>query len=357
MAVKEIISGNVAAAKGAIYAGCRHYFGYPITPQSDVVEYFAKELPRTGGYFVQTESETSSINMLYGAAATGVRAMTSSSSTGFSLMMEGISTIASAELPCVIMNVQRGGPGAGSTQTSQMDYFQATKGGGHGDYRMPVLAPASAQECFDLVQLAFYLADKYSNPAMILSDAMIGQMMEKVELRTLEFGPVPEKNWAVKIGRKSKKRESLIHNAPGINIVYQEYLKRIKKRHEQMIREEVRYEARDIDDARLILVAYGSTARASMGAHQKAREMGLKVGIIRPITLWPFPTQIIREVAARVPHFLVVEDSLGQMVEDVELAVQGKAEIHFLGILARHQPGSTGMILPRRILEEVKKII
>lgn len=357
MAVKEILSGNVAAAKGAIYAGCRHYFGYPITPQSDVVEYFAKELPKIGGFFVQTESECSSINMLYGAAGTGVRAMTSSSSTGFSLMMEGISTIASAELPCVIMNVQRGGPGAGTTQTSQMDYFQATKGGGHGDYHMPVLAPASPQECFDLVQLAFYLADKYRNPAMILSDAMVGQMMEKVELQTLDFGPVPPKDWAVKIGRKSTKREALIQNAPGISLIYQEYLNRVNRRYQQMILEEVRYEALDTEDARLILVAYGSTARSCMGAYQKARKQGLKVGVIRPISLWPFPRQVIREAATRVPHFLVVEDCLGQMVEDVELAVQGKAEVHFLGILARHQPGSTGMILPQRILEEVKKII
>lgn len=222
---------------------------------------------------------------------------------------------------------------------------------------MPVLAPASPNEGFELVQLAFYLAEKHRTPAMLLSDAMVGQWMEKVEVRTLDFGPLPKKDWALKIGRESKKREGFVHNAPAIMGLYHDYLSRVSLKYQRIADEEVRYEAYNAEDARLILIAYGSTARACLGACQKAREMGLKVGVIRPISLWPFPTQVIREATAKTPYFLVVEDSLGQMVEDVQAAVQGKSEVHFLGVLARHQPNSSGMILPSRILEEVKKII
>lgn len=357
MAKKVLLTGNVAAAQGAIYAGCRHYFGYPITPQSDVVEFFAGELPKLGGYFVQSESECTSINMLYGCACTGVRCMTSSSSTGFSLMMEGLSTIAAAEVSCVVMNVQRGGPGAGSTQTSQMDYLQATKGGGHGGYHMVVLAPASVQECFDFVQLAFYLADKYRHPAMVLSDAMIGQMMESVELVTHDFGPLPDKPWAVRCGREGGKRGSMIHNAPGIWSLYRDYQVRITEKYKKMVEDEVRFRTYGIEDADLIIVSFGSSARSSLGAYQMARRDGLKVGVIRPMTLWPFPTQVIREAARSAKHFLTVEDNLGQMVEDVDHAVQGRAEVHFLGMLDRHLPDSSGMIFPHTVYQEVKKYI
>jgi 2-oxoglutarate ferredoxin oxidoreductase subunit alpha len=357
MTQRVLLTGNVAAAQGAIYAGCRHYFGYPITPQTDVVEFFARELPKLGGFFVQTESESTSINMLYGCACTGVRCMTSSSSTGFSLMMEGLSTIAAAEVPCVVMNVQRGGPGAGSTQTAQMDYMQAAKGGGHGGCKMIVLAPASVQECFDFVQLAFYLADKYRHPTMVLSDAMIGQMMESVELVTHDFGPVPEKPWVVSCGRKDGKRGSMIHNAPGIWSLYKDYQVRITEKYKKMAEHEVRCKTYEIEDADLIIVSFGSSARSSLGAYEKARSEGLKVGVIRPITIWPFPTGVIRGAADRTKHFLVVEDNLGQMVEDVDNAVQGKADVHFMGMLARHLPDSSGMIFPHAIYREVRKHI
>jgi 2-oxoglutarate ferredoxin oxidoreductase subunit alpha len=357
MAERVLLTGNVAAAQGAIYAGCRHYFGYPITPQSDVVEFFAAELPKLGGYFVQSESESTSINMLYGCACTGVRCMTSSSSTGFSLMMEGLSTIAAAEVPCVVMNVQRGGPGAGSTQTAQMDYLQATKGIGHGGCRMIVLAPATVQECFDFVQLAFYLADKYRHPMMVLTDAMIGQMMESVELVSHDYGPLPDKPWAVSCDREGEKRGNMIHNAPGIWSLYRDYQVRITDKYEKMAAQEVRFKAYDIEDAELIIVSFGSTARSSLGAYEMARRDGLKVGVIRPVTLWPFPTQVIRDAAENASHFLVVEDNLGQMVEDVDHAVQGKAEVHFLGMLARHLPDSSGMLFPHTIYQEVRKHI
>lgn len=355
MGEQAFISGNEAIGYGALYAGCKHVFAYPITPQNEIMEFFARELPKRGGVFVQTESETSTANMLYGAATTGVRAMTSSSSTGFSLMQEAISAIAAVELPCVIVNVQRGGPGGGTTQTSQMDYLQVTKGGGHGDYHTIVLSPSYVQEAFDFVQLAFYLADKYRHPTLILSDAFLGQMMEFIELRTIEFGPVPEKGWAVGLGRKDGQRRMIV---PGFVVGprLREYLTAVSKKYELMKEKETRYETRGLEDAGLILVSFGSTARATLEALLMAREEGLKVGMIRPITLWPFPSQIIKETSGRVKKILVVEDNLGQMVEDVMAAVEERAQVHHLGILARHLPGPSGLILPQTIYEEVKKI-
>lgn len=355
MGERVFISGNEAIGQGALYAGCRHYFAYPITPQNEIIEFFARELPRRGGVFVQTESETSTANMLYGAAATGVRAMTSSSSTGFSLMQEAISAMAAAETPCVIINVQRGGPGGGTTQTSQMDYHQITKGGGHGDYHTMVLAPAYAQEAFDLVQLAFHLADTYRHPTLLLSDALLGQMMEVVELQTLDFGQVPEKGWAVGSGMRDEQRRLIF---PGFVVGprLQEYLTAMSHKYRLMEEREIRYEARALEDAEIVLVSFGSTARASLEALRLARKEGRKVGMIRPITLWPFPSQIILQTAGCVRAFLVVEDNLGQMVEDVRAAAQGKAPVHHLGILARHLPGPSGLILPHTIYEEVKRI-
>jgi 2-oxoglutarate ferredoxin oxidoreductase subunit alpha len=355
MGEKAFISGNEAIGYGALYAGCKHYFAYPITPQNEIMEFFARELPKRGGVFVQTESETSTANMLYGAAATGVRAMTSSSSTGFSLMQEAISAMAAAELPCVIINVQRGGPGGGTTQTSQMDYLQITKGGGHGDYRNIVLAPSYVQEAFDFVQLAFYLADKYRHPTLILSDAFLGQMMELIELRSIEFGPLPEKDWVVGSEKKGGKR-GFIFSGFVVGPRLREYLTGVSLKYQTMKEKETRYEARGLEDAELILVSFGSTARATLEAFLMAREAGLKVGLIRPITLWPFPSQIIEEVSERVKKFLVVEDNLGQMVEDVTAAVRTMTQVYHLGILARHLPGPSGLILPQTIYEEVERI-
>jgi 2-oxoglutarate ferredoxin oxidoreductase subunit alpha len=358
MAEKILMTGNIAAAEGAIYAGCKHYVGYPITPQSDVVEYFAEKLPRIGGEFVQAESECTSINMLYGAAACGIRAMTSTSSPGYSLMQEGISHIAAAQLPCVIMHVQRGGPGSGTTQTAQMDYNQVVKGGGHGEYHLIVLAPSSVQELFDFVQLGFHLAEKYRNIAMILSDAIIGQMKEDVELRTLNFGPAPEdRSWALKIHRSPKGKSAHVHSAVGIVGIYNDWLKEIQDKYDRIKRDEVRYQSHLLDDAELALVSFGSSARAAMGACKLARDAGLKVGVFRPITLWPFPERQLEELASRVKKFLVVEDNLGQMVADVRAAVAGQAEVNFMGILSRHMPDCNGMILPDTIFEEVKRLL
>lgn len=358
MGEKILQTGNIAAAQGAIYAGCRHYFGYPITPQSDVVEYFAAELPKIGGEFVQAESECTSINMLYGAAACGIRAMTSTSSPGYSLMQEGISHIAAAELPCVIMHVQRGGPGSGTTQTAQMDYFQVTKGGGHGDYHLIVLAPATVQEIFDFVQLGFHLAEKYRNPVLVLSDAILGQMKEDVELRTLDFDPLPlDKSWALKIHRSPKGRSAFVHSAVGIAGIYKDWLVRTKEKYEKVTAEEIRFQSYLLDDAELAIVAYGSSARAAMSACKLARNEGLKVGLLRPITLWPFPQPQLRELASRVKKILVVEDNLGQMVEDVKAAVAERAEVHFIGILSRHLPDCNGMILPETVYEEAKNLL
>ncbi|OGW14116.1 MAG: hypothetical protein A3G93_10595 [Nitrospinae bacterium RIFCSPLOWO2_12_FULL_45_22] len=355
MGEQAFISGNEAIGYGALYAGCKHFFAYPITPQNEIMEFFASELPKRGGVFVQTESETASANMVYGAASTGVRAMTSSSSTGFSLMQEAISAMAAAQVPCVIVNVQRGGPGGGTTQTSQMDYLQVTKGGGHGDYHTIVLSPSFVQEAFDFVQLAFYLADKYRHPTIILSDALLGQMMESIEMRKLEFTPVPEKDWAVGLGRKDGQRRMIF---PGfvVGSMLREYLVAVSKKYEQMKEKETRYDTRGLEDAELVLVSFGSTARAALEAFLMAREEGMRVGMIRPITLWPFPYQIIKETSHKVKKFLVVEDNLGQMVEDVTAAVTEQAQVYHLGILARHLPGPSGLILPQTIYEEVKKI-
>jgi 2-oxoglutarate ferredoxin oxidoreductase subunit alpha len=358
MAEKILINGNEALGYGALYADCRCFFGYPITPQNEVIEFFARELPKIGGVFVQTESEVSSINMLYGAAATGVRAMTSSSSTGFSLMQEGISTLAATELPCVIVDVQRGGPGGGNTQTSQMDYLQVTRGGGNGGYHNIVLSPASVQETFELVQLAFYLADKYRHPVIILSDAIIGQMRENLELKKLDFGPLPEKNtWSLTTVAEHGDPGRFIHNAPGILGNYRDYMLRITQKYHEMTKNEIRYQACQTEDADLILVSFGSSARSALWAYHQARKEGLKVGFIRPITLWPFPTEIIRATAEYTKKFVVVEDNLGQMLRDVQLAVQEKAEVHLVGIAHRHLVTSSGMIFPKTVLQEVKKLL
>lgn len=326
------MKGNEAIAEAAIRAGVDAYFGYPITPQSEVLEYLTLERPeeRTGMVVLQAESEVAAINMVYGAAGTGKKVMTSSSSPGISLKMEGISYIAGAELPCLIVNVVRGGPGLGTIQPSQADYFQATKGGGHGDYRLIVLAPASVQEMADFVDLGLELAFKYRNPAMILSDGLIGQMMEKVELpeqkeRVNEF----DQRWVITGKTKDRERNIITSLNLDPELQYQHNLK-LQEKYRRM-KEDVRYETFNCDDAEFLLVAFGSSARICQKAVDVARSRGKKLGLLRPITLFPFPDEIITKLSKQVKGILTVELNAGQMVEDVKLAVNGRVPVYHYG--------------------------
>ncbi len=329
MAEKILMKGNEALGEAAVVAGCRHYFGYPITPQSELIEYMAKRLPQVGGVFLQGESEVASINMVYGAAGAGARVMTSSSSPGFSLKQEGISYIAGAELPCVLVNVQRGGPGLGSIQPGQADYFQATKGGGHGDYHSIVIAPNSVQEIVDMTILSFDLADQYRNPVIILADGAIGQMMEPVEMREPVEKTI-EKPWATTglLGRAETNVVNSLFLQPD---VCEKHNTHLQEKYAVIEKNEVRYEAYHVEDADLVLVAYGITSRIVISAMEKARKEGMKVGLLRPITLWPFPYQPVAEAAAHAKAFLTVEMSAGQMIEDVRLAVGNSKPVHFFG--------------------------
>jgi len=326
------MKGNEAIAEAAIRAGVDAYFGYPITPQSEVLEYLTMERPeeRTGMVVLQAESEIAAINMVYGAAGTGKKVMTSSSSPGISLKMEGISYIAGAELPCLIVNVVRGGPGLGTIQPSQADYYQATKGGGHGDYNMIVLAPASVQEMADFVDLGFELAFKYRNPTMILSDGLIGQMMEKVELpdqkeRVTEF----DQSWVTTGKTKDRERNIITSLNLDSELQYEHNLK-LQAKYKAMM-DDVMYETFDTDDAEFLLVAYGSSARICQKAVDVARSRGKKLGLLRPQTLFPFPEEAIAKLAKQVKGILAVELSAGQMVDDVRLAVNGRIPVHHFG--------------------------
>ncbi|HRE38139.1 MAG TPA: 3-methyl-2-oxobutanoate dehydrogenase subunit VorB [Chitinophagaceae bacterium] len=329
MTETKLMKGNEAMAEAAILAGCDAYFGYPITPQSEVLEYLAREMPKHNRIVLQAESEVASINMVYGAAGAGFRTMTSSSSPGISLMQEGISYIAGAELPCLIVNVNRAGPGLGTIQPGQGDYFQATKGGGHGDYKMIVLAPASVQEMADFVYLGFDLADKYRNPVMMLSDGAIGQMMEKVEFKTYTK-PNIDKSWATTGKPKTRSRNYITslfiqpERMEQHNLKLEEKFKRIREN-------EVRFEEINTTDAEFLFVAYGLSARICQKAMDIAREKGIKAGLFRPITLYPYPYQRLKELAKDVKLMLSVELNSGQMVEDVKLAVEGKVPVEYYG--------------------------
>jgi len=338
--------GNEALVKGAIAAQCKAFFGYPITPQNEVPEYMSKLMPAAGGVFLQAESEIAAINMVYGAAGAGIRVMTSSSSPGISLKMEGLSYISCAQLPCVVANVQRGGPGLGNIAPGQADYFQAVKGGGHGDYKLLTLAPWSVQEMFDLAVLAFDMADDYRNPVMILADAIIGQMLEPIVVPERVVPRIPAKPWATD-GARGRKRNfitSLYMVPEDLEIINLE----IQAKYLRASREEVRFDERMVDDADVVLVAYGSVARICMTAANLAREKGIKVGLLRPITLFPFPSQRLSELAEAGKRFLVVEMSAGQMVEDVRLAVNGKSEVAFYGRFGGIVPN------PIEIMEQIK---
>jgi len=328
MPKRVLTSGNEALAEGAIRAGCDCYFGYPITPQNELTTYMAVHMPRLKRVFVQAESEVAAINMVYGAAAAGKRAMTSSSSPGVSLKQEGISYLAGAELPALIVNVQRAGPGLGSIEPSQADYFQATKGGGHGDYRMIVLAPNSVQEMHDFAVLGFDLADRYRNPVMILSDGQIGQMMEPVVLYDKPVCP-PDKPWAL-TGAKDRPH-NIIRSYFSRGGLLEVHNKRLQEKYAKIAGSEVRYETLELAGASIMVVAYGTSARICGGAIKLARRQGISVGMLRPQTLWPFPTQAIASHLDRVQAVLVVELSAGQMVEDVRLAVNGRVPVHFVG--------------------------
>jgi len=327
MAEKLLMRGSEAIAEAAIRAGCRAYFGYPITPQNELPEYMAKNLVSQGGVFIQSESELAAINMAFGASVAGVRVLTSSSSCGISLKQEGISYLAGCELPCVIVNINRGGPGLGNISPAQGDYFQATRGGGHGDYRTIVLAPASVQEMADLTFTAFDLADFYRNPVVILADGMLGQIMEPVTFKKKK--KLPPKDWALTgaKGRKARVIKSLILDAK----LMEEHNWKLFRKYERVKRHEVRFEALDLEKAKLLVVAYGTMARIAKEAVKRAQEDKMKVGLIRPITLWPFPTEIISEAGEEVSHFLVCEMNTGQMVEDVRLSLEGKSKVSFYG--------------------------
>ena len=325
MAEKVLMKGNEAIAEAAILAGCRHYFGYPITPQTEVAAYMAKKMPKIGGCFLQAESEVAAINMVYGVASTGKRVMTSSSSPGISLKAEGLSYMAGSDLPALVVNVQRGGPGLGGIQPSQSDYFQATKGGGHGDFKMIVLAPSTVQEMADLTIKGFDLAEKYRMTSMILADGTIGQMMEPVELSEVKVNDY-DKSWAV-TGTKCERKHNIINS---LSLVAEELEKLNFARYEKykaIEENEAMYEEYMMDDAEICVCAFGIAARVAKNAIVKAREQGIKVGLIRPITLWPFPKDPLMKAADQVKSFISVELSMGQMIEDVRSAIEYKKPV------------------------------
>ncbi len=343
----QLIKGNVALAEAAIQAGCRYYFGYPITPQNDIPEYLSENLPKVGGVFIQAESEIASINMVMGASATGVRAMTSSSGPGISLMQEGMSYMAGSEIPGLVVNVMRCGPGLGGISPTQGDYFQATRGGGHGDYYNIVLAPASVQEMFDLTIKAFELSDKYRNPAMVLADAILGQMKEPASLEPSAPVETFDKPWAI--------TGALEHKPQYLKTLYlsdgeqEDHNLQLKRKYDEIREKEPLWEAKDIDGAELVVVAFGTASRIVKTAMKMAKEEGISVGLIRPITLFPFPSKAVFEASKRTPKVLVVEMNTGQMLTDVQISAHREAEIHFYG-----RPGG-GVPTPEEVLAEIKR--
>jgi 2-oxoglutarate ferredoxin oxidoreductase subunit alpha len=329
MSEKVLMKGNEALAEAAMRAGCRFFFGYPITPQTELAAYMAKQMPKRGGTYLQAESEIAAINMVYGAAAAGARAMTSSSSPGISLKGEGVSYMAGADLPGVIINVQRGGPGLGSIQPSQSDYFQATRALGHGDFYMPVYAPSTVQEMADIAYMAFDIADKYRTPVMILADGLLGQMMEPVVMpEPVDPASLPEKPWATN-GHKGKREHNIVNSLFLDSVTCEQLNIERFERYEIIKRDEQRVETYLTEDADIAIVAFGASARIARSAVNSARAEGIKVGLIRPITLWPFPQQAIKECPAK--SFLTVEMNMGQMIEDVRLALDGRAPVSHFG--------------------------
>ncbi|MBP1559835.1 MAG: 3-methyl-2-oxobutanoate dehydrogenase subunit VorB [Oscillospiraceae bacterium] len=347
MLERNLMKGNEALAEAAIRAGCKCFFGYPITPQTEISAYLAKRFKQAGGVFLQAESEIAAINMVLGAASTGVRAMTSSSSPGISLKSEGISYIAGSDLPCVIINVQRGGPGLGGIQPSQADYWQATRALGHGDFHLLVYAPCSVQEMVDTVTKAFDMADKFRMPAMILADGLLGQMMEPVSFPEPKTD-FPEKPWAAN-GHGNKREHNIINSLFLQPDVLEKSVKDRFERYEEIKANHAEAELYMTEDADIVLTAYGATARVAKSAVNMAREQGIKAGLIRPITLWPFPVKQINEGSKNAKSILCVEMSMGQMIDDVKLAINCSKPVEFFG--------RTGGVIPTpaEVLEEIKK--
>lgn len=350
MGEKYLMKGNEAIAEAALRAGCRCYFGYPITPQTEVAHYMAKKMPKLGGSFVQAESETAAINMVYGAASTGKRVMTSSSSPGISLKQEGISYIACAELPAVIVNIVRCGPGLGGILPAQGDYFQAVKGGGHGDYKMVVLAPSNVQELYELTVEAFNIADRYRILTMIMGDGILGQMMEMVEFKDEENIVHQEKAWAT-TGTKMERDKNVVTSIYIEPEVLEQHNLKLQAKYRMIEQNEVRVESYNCEDADIIVVAFGTIARIVSNVIKQAEKEGIKVGLIRPISLWPFPKEEFEKYAQTPKAFLTVELNAGQMVEDVRLAVNGKKPVHFYGRM--------GGMIPKEveILDKIKEIL
>lgn len=346
MSEKVLMKGNEAIAEAAILAGCRHYFGYPITPQTEIAAYMAKKMPKIGGVFLQAESEIAAINMVYGVSSAGKRVMTSSSSPGISLKGEGLSYLAGCDLPALVVNVQRGGPGLGGIQPSQSDYFQATKGGAHGDFHMIVLAPASVQEMAELTVKGFELADKYRMTSMIMADGTMGQMMEPVQL-DFDIKPAPEKPWAT-TGTKMSRPHNIVNS---LSLVPEE-LEQLNfaryERYKTVEKEVPMFEEYLMDDAEICVVAFGIAARVSKNAVNEARKQGLKVGMIRPITLWPFPIAPFEKALSHVNRFISVELSMGQMIEDIRLAVRCQKEVTLCNRVGGMIPS------PEQVLEAIK---
>lgn len=346
MSEKVLMKGNEAIAEAAILAGCRHYFGYPITPQTEIAAYMAKKMPKIGGVFLQAESEIAAINMVYGVSSAGKRVMTSSSSPGISLKGEGLSYLAGCDLPALVVNVQRGGPGLGGIQPSQSDYFQATKGGAHGDFHMIVLAPASVQEMAELTVKGFELADKYRMTSMIMADGTMGQMMEPVQL-DFDIKPAPEKPWAT-TGTKMSRPHNIVNS---LSLVPEE-LEQLNfaryERYKTVEKEVPMFEKYLMDDAEICVVAFGIAARVSKNAVNEARKQGLKVGMIRPITLWPFPVAPFEKALSHVNRFISVELSMGQMIEDIRLAVRCQKEVTLCNRVGGMIPS------PEQVLEAIK---
>jgi len=349
MGERKLMKGNEAIAEAAIRSGLKCYFGYPITPQNEIPAYMSAHLPKRGGNFIQAESEVSAINMVYGAACTGVRAMTSSSSPGISLKQEGISYMVGAKLPAVIVNIARGGPGLGNIAPSQADYFQSVKGGGHGDYRMVVYTPETVQEAADLTMKAFDVADKYRTPVLILGDAILGQMMEPLTFKAPSGKVFDKSSWT--LGNRKGRESHLINSLSLSEGVVEQWNWELKEKFDLMAQNELMVEEYCTEDADVIFVAYGTSARICRSVVNRARKKGIKTGLIRPITVWPFPTEVIARRAETTKNFFVVEMSLGQMIEDVKLAVLGNADVHFHG-----RPGG-GIPQEEDILKQLHSIL
>ena len=347
---KVLMKGNEAIGAAAIKAGCKAFFGYPITPQNELPEYMSKEMHKHGGVFVQAESEVAAINMVYGAAGCGVRVMTSSSSPGIALKQEGITYLAGAELPSVIVNIVRGGPGLGGIQPAQSDYNQATRGGGNGDYKLLVYAPANIQEMVDLVQISFDKAEIYRNPIMVVGDGMIGQMMEPIEFREIPVADLPEKPW-ITDGTKGQRKPNVINSLFLKPEELEDHNIRLTAKYQAMKDNEQRWESFNLENAKVVCVAYGTTSRIVRNAITALKEEGIEVGLIRPITLWPFPDKAFAEISESTKAILTVEMSMGQMIDDVRLALNGRLPVEFYG-------RSGGMIpTPEAIAQKLREMV